>query len=51
MSHETPDNGRTPDEQAVINLVAERKGADYAEEHAELILLQACRVGDLPLDG
>lgn len=38
---------RPPAEQEIIDMVAERKGHEYAEEHAELILLQAKRVGEL----
>lgn len=36
---------RTPEEQHVIDVVAERKGTEYAERHAKLILLDARRVG------
>ena len=36
---------RTPEEQQIIDQVAERKGREYAEEHAELILTQARLVG------
>ncbi|WP_435334759.1 hypothetical protein [Haloarchaeobius sp. TZWWS8] len=38
---------RTPEEQQIIDKVAERKGEEYAEDHAKLILLQARRVGAL----
>lgn len=42
----TEDNHeRAPEEQAVIDTVAERKGRKYAEEHAQLILLDARRIG------
>lgn len=36
---------RSPEKQAVIDTVAKRKGREYAEEHAALILLDARRVG------
>ena len=36
---------RTAEEQQIIDQVAERKGREYAEEHAELILAQARLVG------
>jgi hypothetical protein len=38
---------RTPAEQRVIEKVAERKGREWAEEHATLILAQARRVGEI----
>jgi len=38
---------RTPEEQSVIDVVARRKGADWAERHAHLILEQARAIGDL----
>lgn len=41
----TEDEQRTPEEQAIINTVADRKGEEWAEEHAELILVQARRIG------
>ncbi|MGQ5515954.1 hypothetical protein [Halococcus saccharolyticus] len=39
--------GRTPEEQRVIDWVAEDKSEKWAEEHAELILAQARLVGEL----
>lgn len=36
---------RTPEEPDAIDTVAERKGQEYAEEHAPLILLDARRIG------
>lgn len=41
------DEERTAAEQQVIDVVAEQKGQEWAEAHAELILLQARRVGAL----
>jgi len=41
------DSNRTPKEQGVINKVAERKGEEWAEEHAELIIAQAQLVGEI----
>ncbi|WP_276249180.1 hypothetical protein [Haladaptatus sp. YSMS36] len=41
------EDDRTPEEQAIIDEVAERKGRDYAEEYAELVLIQARRIGEL----
>ncbi|WP_336024526.1 hypothetical protein [Halobellus salinisoli] len=41
------DSNRTPEEQAVINKVAERKGEEWAEEHAGLIIAQAQLVGEI----
>lgn len=38
---------RTPSEQRVIEKVAERKGREWAEGHAALILAQARRVGEI----
>ncbi len=38
---------RTLEEQRAIGWVAERKGEEWAEEHAELILAQARLVGEL----
>lgn len=39
---------RTPEEQQIVDSVAATKGREWAEEHAELILAQARKVGDLP---
>lgn len=36
---------RTPEEQRMIDTVAEREEREYAEEHSTLILLDARRVG------
>ncbi|KAB1198347.1 MULTISPECIES: hypothetical protein [Haloferax] len=41
------DSEWTPAEQEIIDIVAERKGREYAEEHAELALKQAELVGVL----
>lgn len=41
-------SGLDPDEQAIVDKVAERKGREYAEKHVEGILAQARLVGDLP---
>lgn len=38
---------RTPEEQRIIDSVAEGRGEEWAEEHAELILTQARLIGDL----
>lgn len=38
---------RTPEEQAVVDRIAESRGEAFAEEHDELILAQARLVGDL----
>lgn len=38
---------RTPEEQQILDSVAERKGEEWAEEHAELILAQARLVGEI----
>lgn len=38
---------RAPEEQAIIDGVAELRGEEWAEEHAELILDQARHVGEL----
>lgn len=38
---------RTPDEQAVIDLVARREDREWAEKHAHLILEQARAIGTL----
>lgn len=40
-------SNRTPEEQQIIDVVAERKGLDWAEDHEELILTQARLVGVL----
>jgi len=48
MSEEAAD--RTPKEQAVIDEVAARKGREWAERHATLILNQARLIGDLPAE-
>lgn len=40
-------DGRTPEEQRMIDLVAEIRGREFAEENAELILAQARLVGEL----
>ncbi|WP_256562730.1 hypothetical protein [Halomarina pelagica] len=37
----------TSKEQAIIDGVAERKGDEWAEKHAELVLAQARLLGDL----
>lgn len=39
---------RTPAEQRILDQVAERRGREWAERHAELILCQARCVGQLP---
>ena len=38
---------RTANEQRILDVVAEERGEEYAEENAELILAQARLVGDL----
>ena len=40
---------RTDAEQRVIDLVAVRKGREYAEEHAAAIIAQAQVKGEVPL--
>lgn len=45
MSEDDPE--RTPEEQAVIDDIAESRGEEFAEEHDELILDQARLVGEL----
>lgn len=39
---------RTPEEQRILDRVADRKGEAWAERHAELILCQARCAGQLP---
>lgn len=41
------DADRTPEEQRVIDSIADVRGEDWAEEHAELILTQARLIGDI----
>lgn len=41
------DPERTPEEQAIIDEIAESRGEEFAEEHDELILHQARLVGEL----
>lgn len=41
------DSDRTPEEQRVIDQVAESHGREWAEEHAELIIAQAQLVGEI----
>lgn len=41
---------RTPAERRILNRVAEKRGQQFAEENAELILAQAREFGDLPAD-
>lgn len=50
MDESTEDTERTQAEQRAINLVARRKGREYAEENAGLIIAQAKLVGDIPTD-
>jgi len=38
---------RTPEEQRVIDKVAEEKGEEWAEDHAGLIIAQAKKIGDI----
>jgi hypothetical protein len=38
---------RTPEEQAIIDVVAEREGREWADRHAYLILEQARALGEL----
>lgn len=38
---------RTPEEQEVLNQIAESRGEEFAEEHDELILAQARLIADL----
>lgn len=45
MSGDDPE--RTPEEQGVIDLIAESRGEEFAEEYDELILAQARLIGDL----
>lgn len=45
MSEDDPE--RTPEEQAVIDDIAESRGEVFAQEHDELILDQARLVGEL----
>lgn len=44
------DDDRTADEQRVIDYVAERRGEEWAEEHAALIFAQARLAGELDAD-
>lgn len=44
---DTEDDSRSPTEQQLLDTVAERKGEAWVEDHAELILAQARRVGAL----
>lgn len=41
------DTNRTPEEREIIEKVAERRGQEWAEHYAELILAQARAIGDL----
>lgn len=41
------DSNRTPEEQRVMDLVAESRGREWAEEHAGLIIAQAQLVGEI----
>jgi len=41
------DSNRTPEEQRVIDQVAESRGREWAEAHKELILAQAHLVGEI----
>lgn len=45
MSEDDPE--RTPEEQAVIDEIADSRGEEFVEEHDELILDQARLVGEL----
>jgi hypothetical protein len=45
-SDESPPD-RTPEEQAILDLVARSNGREWVERHAALILEQARAIGDL----
>lgn len=47
MEAEHDEPQRTPEEQAIIDQVAEWRGKEWAERHAELILEQARQIGEL----
>jgi hypothetical protein len=38
---------RTPEEQRVLDEMAKRRGEEFVDKHAELILAQARKVGEL----
>lgn len=45
------EKGRSPEEKRIIDIVADRKGEEWAEKHSELILAQASLVGELQQEG
>lgn len=47
QASETPRPQRTPEEQAILDVVARSRGQEFADKFAELILAQAREIGDL----